>query len=126
VPYQFPGDPDRISKLFVVALNVEKVQALRCFKPTSKPQHYEDDPDRLAGVVVYRRGEVECFESERTFIEPKHYPMSYSELQRYDARGEFSIVGRLPAEFRERMIAAVNAKIEWRNTQKQEFLRWFR
>ena len=38
--------------------------------------------------------------------------MAYAELERYDARGEFGVVGHLPADFRERMIAAVNAKIE--------------
>ena len=110
----------------LLRLNVVEIRVILCFKPTSKSRQYEDEPDRLKGVVEYRKGEVPCFGRDRTFVDPKSYPIAYREIQSADARGEFAIVGHLPPDFREKMIAAVSAKIEWRKVQKQEFLTWFK
>lgn len=123
-PIQFLGDPERVPKLFVVAANYAEVEAIRCFKSTSRTQYYDGDPLKLKGVVVYEAGEVPEF-ANRTIIDPEHYTIPWGYIQACYRDGEFENLGRLPEDFRARIIAAVNAKAEWQRARKAEFFKWF-
>lgn len=124
-PHEFPGDPDRMPKLFVVARNIPELAVVRCFKRTSRTEFYDREPDRLKGVVEYRRGQVACLNAERTLISPESYGITYAYIRSCHRNGKFRMVGRLPDTFREQINAAASRKPEWRNAQKQEFARWF-
>lgn len=81
---------------------------------------------RLSGIVEYRAGEIECFQKPRTIIDPgRDYPIPYTRLYYYLDRGQLEIVGTMPADFCERITAAVRAKKEWRQAQRDYFFKWF-
>jgi hypothetical protein len=124
-PYEFPGDPERIPKLFVVAANVPVHRILRCLKPTSRTRSFDLEPVLLKGVVEYRRGDVGCFDADRTIIEPDTYGISYAHILKCEREGQFRVMGRLPPDFRERMAIAVANKPDWRKARKEEYLKWF-
>jgi hypothetical protein len=125
LPYEFEGDPNVKTKRFIVALNFVEQKTILCFKPTTQVAYYDSEPDRLKGVVEYRKDET-CFEADRTIVEPKRYPIPYWQIERFDALGQLEILGYMPDDFRDRMKAAVKAKGEWRKSQKDEFFKWFR
>jgi hypothetical protein len=123
-PYEFEGDPERTPKRFVVARNVVEAEILRCFKPTSQTEYYDDEPLRLKGVVEFLPGEIECF-TDRTLIPPDTYDIPYAYIRTCHRNGELQYLNRLTDDFRERMKAAAMGKSEWRTKQKDYFFKWF-
>lgn len=125
-PYEFPGDPDRLPKLFVVAVNVPAHRLLRCFKPTSQTLRFKKEPTLLKGVVEYCKGDLSCFDADRTIIESDTYGITYEHILRCHRDGKFDHKGSLPDDFRDRMVEAVKNRPDWRAIQKREFLAWFK
>jgi len=124
-PYQFEGDPDRVSKLFIVALNVPQVEVVRCFKPTSQTEYYDADPRRLKGVVEFLPRQIDCF-PERTLVEPETYDIGYDYIRSCHRQGEFKYLRRLAGDFREKMNAAATNKPDWRKKNRDYFFGWFK
>ncbi|MBL8174960.1 MAG: hypothetical protein JNK48_09825 [Bryobacterales bacterium] len=109
-----------------MAYNVTSLKLVRCFKPTSKTRFYDAEPIRLSGVLQYNAGEIAGLNEPRTIIDPERtYDISYDALRRSEWNGQFHLVGKMPADFATRMIAAVNGKKEWRQRQRRDFLSWF-
>ena len=124
-PYEFKGDPETKVKLWIVARNVEEREILICFKPTSVTTRYDKELISMKGVVEYKPGDLPPF-SVRTIIDPEsRTPFPYSYLRSCYANSKFEIVGKLPDDFRDKMLAAVERKPEWRRKNKDEFFRWF-
>jgi hypothetical protein len=123
-PYEFDGDPQRILKLWVVALNVPAAETLICFKPTATTSRYDREETLVAGVVEYKPGEVTVF-AERTLIDPIDYRIPYSHLRSCYINERLTVVGQLPEDFRDRITIAANKKVEWRKRNRDYFFNWF-
>lgn len=63
-PYEFDGDPERVMKLWIVALNVPIAETLICFKPTTTTRRFDQDAQLLAGVVDYKKKRSRCLQGK--------------------------------------------------------------
>lgn len=124
-PFEFPGDPQRVWKHWIVVGNLPAIGRVVFFKPTSEPGFYDKEPSRLLGVVEYAANALAIL-PERTIIPPTPFDVSYQYLRSCDANGELKLKGALPADFRERMNQAVAMSVEFRKRQRDDFFGWFK
>jgi hypothetical protein len=89
-----------------------------CVKATSKIEVYINDPERMAGCILYRAGELSFFTRD-TVIEPDNYFAVRHRVLR-DPR---CVLGRLPESFHARLVEAIGRSIMLSRRQKAEMLR---
>jgi hypothetical protein len=120
MPYQYPGDP-AVVKIFVLICH-EGGNAI-CMKATSNVAIYANNPDLKAGVVHFEVGSVPFF-SEETAVQPDNpHPIAHVDISRCQANGSFKVLGQMPADFIERLRAAINASITIKPARKENFLK---
>jgi hypothetical protein len=112
VYYEFQGEPPDYK--YFVAVCHEDIRGgkhVLCMKATSKTTKYDNDKAQKAGCVCYEEGECGCF-PEKTVVQPDNMiPISYEHLIEQEKRGKFKHKGKLPDDFREKIIQAVKASI---------------
>lgn len=118
VPYRFENATVR--KIFVVLCH-EAGHAF-CIKTTTNATFYQNSPGRLAGCVLYKKGEF-CFK-EDTIIQPDNqFPISHEALIEAEKLKALEILGTLPEDFRERLIKAVNSSPVMDSRKKERVLK---
>jgi hypothetical protein len=123
VPYQYEGQP-LLSKLFVTLCheNLGGVEYALCLKATSQTTLYENSKLVMAGCVFYKGGEIEFFPSN-TAIQPDNpHPISHAYLSQCHSSDSLSILGIMPADFRRKLINAIQASFRLTPERKQHWL----
>lgn len=120
MPYQFQGKQDPEAKLFVCICH-EAAHAI-CMKATSQVVIYENNKEAMAGAVYYRAGELSFF-PQNTVIQPDNqFPIPHTHLNTCHNSGTFAVLGRMPDDFRQRLIDAVKASVTMTSVRKQHIL----
>jgi hypothetical protein len=123
VPYRYEGQP-LLSKLFVTLCN-EKLNGtdyVLCLKATSQTALYENSNVVMAGCVFYKGGELALF-PHNTAIQPDNpHPIPYAYLIQCHAENSLTIVGTMPADFRQKLTNAIQASIRLTPDRKQHWL----
>ena len=106
LPYAYQGDPQPQLKRFVVISHIQEFAF--CIKATSKVSLYINNPQMLAGCVLYRAGECDCFECDTAVQPDNQVPIRHADISSSHERGELQILGTMPEDFKERLRAAAN------------------
>ena len=110
-------------KLFVVLCHekVDGVMYCVCIKATSKADAYDNNPEKMLGAVCYEVGKA-CFDV-RTVVEPDNpLPISHQDIVRHNRSRAFAVIGALPADFHERLVAAIKASVTMSQSRKSSML----
>jgi hypothetical protein len=79
-------------------------------KATSKTAAYDNNPERMQGAVCYETGET-CFHI-RTVIDPDNpLPISHQDIVKHNRGRAFAVVGAMPADFHDRLVAGIQASV---------------
>jgi hypothetical protein len=107
VYFEFPDEPVDF-KMFVV-LRHEASSAhvfCRCVKATSQTEYYEERPELLPECVIYEPGE--SLFPKRTIVAPREsHNIAHAHFERYASKKQFKILGKMPADFHQRLILAI-------------------
>jgi len=115
MPYRYPGQA-AVLKRFVVIFH-EAGHAI-CLKATSKVALYINNPAMMAGVVYYTAGRLSFFPVD-TAIQPDNlHPIPHADIASCLQYGTFEILGKMPADFKQLLITAVNASITMKTARK--------
>ena len=118
-PYRFENAT--ISKIFVVLCH-ERGYAF-CIKTTANLAFYQNSPGLLSGCIPYKRGELGLF-AEDTVIQPDNqFPISHASLIEASERGALRVLGTMPADFKEKLIRAINSSVLMDSRKKERILR---
>jgi hypothetical protein len=99
-----------------------KNQYLICIKATTKIEIYVNDPERMAGCVFYKAGELSFFEKD-TAVEPDNpVPISYSQLIQNHRDGELHILGEMPSTFHANLLRAVRDSVTLSGVERKRLL----
>jgi hypothetical protein len=80
-------------------------------KATSQTTLYENNKDMKAGVVYYKAGELSYF-SMNTAIQPDNlHPIPHAEIAKCYANSSLKLLGQMPEDFHDKLVAAVKASI---------------
>ena len=112
-----------MQKLFVVLCHEKHdgVMYCVCIKATSKTDAYDNNPEKMQGAVCYEARQT-CF-AGRTVVEPDNpLPISHQDIVRHNRSRAFAVIGRLPADFHERLTAAIKASVTISPTWKSNLL----
>lgn len=90
-------------------------------KATSNLQPYNSDA-RLAGVVVYRAGEITLFEKDTAIQPDNQFTISHSEISKHHRNGNLEILGALPTAFKAQLIKAANESLTIEPRQRKRLL----
>jgi hypothetical protein len=105
LPYRFSGTSYSDPKRFVV-LGHKAGHAI-CIKATSRMDFYRNNPEKLAGCVLYGAGEVSQF-GEETVIQPDNqFPIPHAELQDLYDKGGLDLLGTLSMDFEAKLKTAI-------------------
>jgi hypothetical protein len=119
LPYTYQREPPT-PKRFVFLCN-EQNSAL-CLKTTSKVVLFLNDQTLMSGVVFYPKGELDIFELD-TAVQPDNlHPIAHTDIQRSISMGSFELLGTMPSDFRDKLIAAVNASKTMKPERKRNIL----
>jgi hypothetical protein len=120
VYYEYAGQPGGM-KLFVsLRQGVQAGQGFCfCIKATSQVQNFS--PEMLKGCVYYKAGET-LFE-QNTVVDPSNIlTLLHSTMSEEANLGRYKILGKMPADFHERFVAAVRASITLEPKKKSVLL----
>lgn len=106
LPYRFGTASYTERKRFVV-LGHQKGHAI-CLKATSKVDVYKNNPEKLAGCVFYKAGEVEIFPEETAIQPDNQIPIPHTHLLMMHGKGALEWLGSLPADFETKLRAAID------------------
>jgi hypothetical protein len=119
IPYQYQGQPST-QKLFVLICH-EKLFAV-CFKATSQTTLYDNNKEMRSGVVYYKAGELSYF-SMNTAIQPDNaHPIPHAHIAQCHANASLKLLGQMPTDFHDKLVAAVKASITLSEDRKQSIL----
>jgi hypothetical protein len=98
---EIDGDPVPVRKWLIVIAHIPG--AAVCLKTTSNTGPYESDPEKMAGAVYYKAGELTCF-PKNTAIQPDNrFTVSHDKIKADRELKTFA----MPADFKERLKKAV-------------------
>lgn len=123
MPYQYEGQQS-LSKLFVTLCNetFKGTGYVLCVKATSQTTLYENSTVLMAGCVFYKAGEIAFF-PDNTAIQPDNpHPISHAHLIQCYSDHSLTILGTMPADFRQKLITAIEASIRLTPERKQHWL----
>lgn len=119
--YQFRPDGLPEPKLFTCLGHLDGCAF--CLKATSRVEPYVNNRERLAGVLYYEAGAVQCFDKP-TVIEPSNqFPLLHTNLARQYASNRLSIAGQMPEDFPQQLARAVRASVTLDARQQGRILR---
>jgi hypothetical protein len=120
LPYTYLGEQAE-RKRFVFICN-EADHAI-CLKTTSNTLLYKNDPALMAGVVFYAEGTSDLFERD-TAVQPDNpHPIAHQDILNSIKRQTFEQLGVLPADFRDRLIAAIGVSKTMKPERKRNLLK---
>jgi hypothetical protein len=91
-------------------------------KATSQTTLYENSKEMKAGVVYYKAGEISFFPMN-TAIQPDNlHPIPHAEIAKCHANSSLKLMGQMPADFHDKLMAAVKASITLSEDRKQNIL----
>ena len=79
-----------------------------CLKASSKVARYLADSELLNGVVFYKAAEVSSFEKDTVIQPDNQFPIAHSDLLRHHQSRQLTILGEMPPDFREKLLAATD------------------
>ena len=88
-----------------------------CLKATSRLKRYEDEPELMQGCVLVRASESDCFRKDTIVQADNLFPVRHSFLQE-----DTCIIGQLPQDFHEKIVAAIKVNIVLEPRRKQRLL----
>jgi hypothetical protein len=77
---------------------------------------------RLAGVVMYKAGELPFFEKDTVVQPDNQFPIPHFELIRQAVSHDAEVLGVLPSNFPEMLVNAVRASVTMSPREKQRIL----
>jgi hypothetical protein len=91
-------------------------------KATSQTMLYDNNKEMKAGVVYYKAGELSFFPMH-TAIQPDNpHPIPYAHIVKCHANYSLKCLGQMPANFHDKLVAAVNASITLSEDRKHNIL----
>jgi hypothetical protein len=105
IPYKFSNASQYESKLFVVLGHVCNYAI--CIKATSQVAFYKSNPEKLAGCVSYKPGEVAAFDQETVIQPDNQFPIPHEQLQRFNDNKTLQLLGVLPIDFEDKLKTAI-------------------
>lgn len=118
-PYTFENATVR--KIFIVLSHANGFAF--CIKTTTNLDFYRNSPGVLAGCVWYRKGELPFFK-EDTVIQPDNqFPIRHGALIEAERQKALEILGIMPADFKEKLIKAVNSSLRMDARKKERLLK---
>lgn len=91
-------------------------------KATSQTTLYENNKEMRSGVVYYKAGELAYF-SLNTAIQPDNlHPIPHIEITKCYGNTSLKILGQMPGDFHDKLVAAVKASITLSEDRKQNLL----
>ncbi len=76
----------------------------------------------MDGVIYYAAGELPFFELD-TAIQPDNpHPIRHGDIAASNIAGTFELLGQMPEDFKDRLIAAVNASVTLAPARKRNIL----
>jgi len=100
----------------VVVLFHERDAAV-CMKATSQTGLYRNNPELMAGCVLYRAGEVRAFSTETVIQADNLFAIFHKDLCDPNR-----VVGPLPADFHEKIMAAIRSSVRLDENWKRKLL----
>jgi len=101
-PVLFPGEVAEERKLLITFRH--QAGSVECIKPTSNTAPFKANGRRAKGCVFYPAGDLAVFPKD-TFIDPEsRFTVPYSKLT-----DPHCVRARLPRDFRDKLIYAINA-----------------
>jgi len=79
-----------------------------CLKATSRTASYEVDDDWLRGCVYYKAGDVDCFKRNTVIQIDNQFGIPYRAIAKAHREGKFKLLGQLPNDFHQKLIAAAD------------------
>ena len=73
----------------------------------------------MAGVVYYPAGSNPCFERDTVIQPDNQLPIPHARLARQESTGDYSLVGQMPADFKDRLIEAARASVTMDGRQQK-------
>ena len=111
---RLPHGSDPEEKLLVV-IDHKQGHAVT-MKATSEVALYLSDPEQMAGCVYYRAGEA-CFH-KNTVVQPDNLFM----IPHTKLRDRSCVIGHLPPDFHNRLVAAIRASIKLPKARRRGLL----
>jgi hypothetical protein len=122
-PYQYQGGLSE-AKRFVFLCNevLGGVEHAICLKATSKVTLYQNNASLMAGVVYYPRAVIDFFELD-TAVQPDNlHPIPHSQLIAHLRNGVLEHLGSMPADFKLKLEAAIQASKTMKPERKRSVL----
>jgi hypothetical protein len=112
--YEYPGQ--RAEEKLYIALRHEKQESgrivCRCIKTTCRTEPYEADAERMKGAILYEANVLRFFYT-KTIIDPyrNFFEMPHAHLLKEANNGRYRIEGKMPEDFRGKLIRAIEQSI---------------
>jgi len=91
-------------------------------KATSQTTLYDNNKDMRSGVVYYKAGEIAYFPLN-TAIQPDNlHPIPHLEISKCHGNSSLKILGKMPEDFHDKLVAAIKASITLSEDRKQNLL----
>jgi hypothetical protein len=119
IPYTFENVT--VKKIFIIVCH-ENGFAF-CIKTTSNSEYYKNSPALMAGCVFYKAKEHSCFH-EDTYIQPDNqFGIAHSQIADAEKTSALTILGTMPADFKEKLTKAVTSSITMNSRKKARILK---
>jgi hypothetical protein len=120
VPYRFGGSPYLVSKIFVV-LGHRNGFAI-CLKATSNVELYKNNPEKLAGCVFYKGGEISLFREDTAIQPDNQVPIPHAHIADMHQKMALKLLGSLPADFVTKLILAIENSTTLDDREKERIM----
>jgi hypothetical protein len=120
VPYKFGGSPYLLTKIFVV-LGHRNGFAI-CLKATSNVELYKNNPEKLAGCVFYKSGEIPLFNQDTAIQPDNQVPIPHAHIAAMHEKKALKVLGNLPADFVSKLTLAIENSTTLDDRKKERLL----
>jgi hypothetical protein len=127
VHWEFYPNPPQ-AKLFVVLRHarMKSEHGCLCIRATSKTAHYESNTERMQGAVLYQAKELVFF-PKKTIIAPENrITILHSHMQKESLKSHYKVEGKMPDDFHDRLVKAINHNVLLEPKAAQELLEHIR
>ncbi len=107
---------EELGEKLVVVLGHAQGHAI-CLKATSNTSLYLNNPERMAGCVYYKAGELSCFKRD-TIVQPDNqFPVAHSRIDCAER-----VLGKLPSDFPQKLRTAIENSSTMTENRKRSIL----